>query len=197
MASIAQEESNSISENMRWSIEQHNAKGTPYYHPSYGYRKAGKGSLDWVIDEDQAKVVCCAFDMALERRSYKEIVEKLNEMEAATKTSTATALDQPLQSKEYAKPWNQQRVAYMLKNIAYIGDYLTNRTYTVYTDRRKKACNRGERDQYYLEGHHAPIVSKEQYEQVQDILKDGLLDSHRQPKTRRSLSDNKEKGAEL
>ena len=177
MASIAQEESNSISENMRWSIEQHNAKGTPYYHPSYGYRKAEKGSLDWVIDEQQAKVVRCAFDMALERRSSKEIVDKLNEMEVAAKTATAaTALEQLLQSKKYAKPWNRRRVVYLLKNIAYIGDYLTNRTYIVYTDKRKMVRNKGEHDQYYLEGHHEAIVSKEQFEQVQTILKNGEME---------------------
>ena len=186
MASVAQEESNSISENMRWSIEQHNAKGTPYYHPSYGYRKAGKGSLDWVIDEQQAKVVRCAFDMALERRSYKEIVEKLNEMEVSSTENTSEAAPKP---RKYAKPWNRRRVVYLLKNIAYIGDYLTNRTYIVYTDKRKMVRNKGERDQYYLDGHHEAIISKEQFEKVQMILKNGEMEHSK--RTSRGQQKNK------
>ena len=54
----------------------------------------------------------------------------------------------------------------MLKNIAYKGDYLTNRTYIVYTDKRKMVRNKGKHDQYYLKGHHDAIISKEQFEQV-------------------------------
>ncbi len=189
MASIAQEESNSISENMRWSIEQHNAKGKPYYHPSYGYRKAGKGSLDWVIDEAQAKVVRCAFEMALECRSYSEIVAKMNEMEAAAESPETAS-----KSRKYAKPWNRRRLVYLLKNIAYIGDYLTNRTYIIYTNQRKMVRNKGEHDQYYLEGHHEAIISKGQFERVQDILKNGQLEHskcNRQSKGDRQSKHNK------
>ena len=81
------------------------------------------------------------------------------------------------------RPWKKQRLVFLLKNVAYKGDYLTNRSYVVYTDRRRMIRNKGEHDQYYLEGHHEPIVSAEQFERVQNIMKDGLLDSRRRQDT--------------
>ena len=179
MAAIAQEESNSISGNMRWSIDSHNAKGEPYHRTSYGYKREAKGSPKWIIDDDQAKRVRCAFDMAAAGKGYMEIIDRLNAMEAEELSEPSTKSN--TKSKTGTK-WNYHRLVYLLKNIAYTGDYLTNQQYTLYTDRRINRRNKGERDQYYITEHHSPIVSKEQFELVQQMLANGSLSSRKKNK---------------
>ena len=66
---------------------------------------------------------------------------------------------------------------YMLTHEAYIGDLLTNKSFR--PDIHMQVRNRGERDQYYIEGHHAPIVSREVFERVGLLVRRGLLMSHR------------------
>lgn len=66
---------------------------------------------------------------------------------------------------------------YLLTNVVYIGDCLTNRTYHVYTDKMIVRPNRGERDQYYIEDHHPAIIRREMFERVQQVMQSGLLHS--------------------
>ena len=173
MAAIAQEESNSIAENTRWAINQSNAKGEPTYHPSYGYVRE-KDSRMWQIQLDEAKRVRKAFDMASSGQyTYSEILDALNKIERADCTGAT---------------WSKKRLVYLLTNVVYMGDCLTNRTYSVYTDKRLLVPNRGEREQYYIEDHHPAIVSREQFERVQQVMKSGLLHSHYKRRTEEQLA---------
>ena len=161
MASIAQEESNSISENLRWSMDHSNAKGEPFFRASYGYRKAPR-SRKWIIDEQQARRVRLAFKMATAGSCYREIIGTLNHLE---------------EEEDTGETWTMKRLTYLLKNVSYIGDCITNRCYVVYTDRKHILKNKGQRDQYYIESHHEPLVSKEEFEQVQQLIKHRKLNS--------------------
>lgn len=178
MASIAQEESNSISENLRWSEKQSNAKGEPFFHPSYGYRRQ-EGSRAWEIQSEEAQRVYRAFELAATGEwSYQEILSELNRMEKAEGTGAT---------------WSKKRLIYLLTNVVYMGDCLTNRTYHVYTDKMVIRPNRGERDQYYIEEHHTPIVSREMFQRVQQVMQSGLLHSsykRRTPEQLALLADN-------
>ena len=172
MASIAQEESKSIGENLRWAVSQSNAKGEPFFHPSYGFRRA-ENSRKWVIQPDEARRVRCAFVMAATgESSYREILETLNQIEQEEKTGLV---------------WSKKRLIYLLTNVAYMGDCLTNRTYHVYTDKKIILPNRGERDQYYIEDHHPAIISREMFERVQRVMKSGLLHSYYKRRTPEQL----------
>lgn len=176
MASLAQEESNSIAENMRWSMDRSNARGEPFFRAAYGYTKCGTGRA-WGIDADAARRVRCAFDMAAQGRYYREIIGALDAMECEAGTGVT---------------WSRKRVAYMLRNVSYMGDCLTNRTFTVYTDRRLQLKNCGERDRYYIEGHHAPLVSRALFARVQRVMDSGLLHSghkRRTPEQRALLAE--------
>ena len=58
----------------------------------------------------------------------------------------------------------------MLRNVAYKGDILTNKTIVKdYLDGRA-VKNDGSRGQFYLKNHHPAIISEEQFEIVQEIL---------------------------
>ena len=73
------------------------------------------------------------------------------------------------------RPWSHQRMVYMLTHEVYIGDVLTNKSFK--SDANRQVKNRGERDQYYIEGHHEPTVSKEVFVRVRELVKRGLLNS--------------------
>lgn len=160
-AAIAQEESNSISQNILWANERRNADGKPHFKPSYGYIKA-RGDWEWHVNEAQARRVRLAFQMAEQGDSYCDIRQALNAMEYEEKTNLK---------------WTYERLRYLLTNENYTGDYLTNRRISVRGGKRSMRVNRGERTQYFIEGHHEPLVSRERFETVQEKLCMGALHS--------------------
>lgn len=160
LAALAQEESNSLSQNILWANEQHNASGRPHFKPSYGYRKERRDWI-WQIDEAAARRVCCAFARAAEGVCYREIRRELNAMEAAEHTGLE---------------WTLRRLKYTLTNISYTGDCLTNKNVARGWSRGSRP-NLGEKPQYLIEDHHAPLVSRATFDQVQRNMAAGLLNT--------------------
>ena len=159
-AAIAQEESNSISLNMLWANDRRSSEGKPHFKPSYGYTKA-RGDWEWHINEAQARRVRLAFEMAAEGRCYSDIRDALNAMERKESTE---------------EKWTYDRLRYLLSNENYTGDYLTNRHISVKNGRSVRE-NRGERAQYFIEGHHEPLVSRALFDEVKKKLRTGALNS--------------------
>jgi len=67
----------------------------------------------------------------------------------------------------------------MLTNERYAGDVLSRKTCTLDFRTHKTVVNRGHKPQYYIEDHHEGIVSKEDYERVQEILGDNKSEFNR------------------
>lgn len=105
---VAQEESNSIGQNMKWSIESRHANGIPTGKVTYGYRRENN---TWRIEESEARRVRYAFDQAAHGASYQTIREGLDLMEKQEQTGVS-----------WSK--NRNRVPILLKTIAYTGDYI-------------------------------------------------------------------------
>ena len=169
LASLAQEESNSMSQAIRWAYEKSAENGSPFRRTCYGYRKKvinGKKTRDWVIYEPEAKHVRLAFDMAAKGRPYLEILKALNSMEELS---------------ESPQRWSRPRLRYLLQNEAYKGDLLTHKTLVVDYLTKKQVHNHGEYDQVYIEEHHEAIVSPKQFELVKQRIKSGALRSGRKP----------------
>lgn len=96
---------------------------------------------------------------------YPRILERLNAMEEQEATG---------------KIWNQTPLVNLLKNVAYIGDYLSNKECEIETEKGIKRCkNRGHADQYYIEEHHEPLISRELFDGVRALLERHLLFSNR------------------
>lgn len=169
LAVIAQEESVSLGQNMRWARERRNAAGDPFHKPPYGY-KQNKETKRWYIRENEAKRVRFAFQSASHGACYQEILKGLNAMEQEDGTGVV---------------WGNTRLSYMLTNEAYIGDVLTNKTYC--PNRNSQIINRGERDQYYIEGHHEPIIDRETFDRVQTLVKRKLLWTRRKTFTQEDM----------
>ena len=148
---IAQEESRSFGENVRIGVDIRNSSGHPTGNPPYGYRRINKNA-DWAIVEEEAKRVRIAFRMAAQIYNAEEICEVLNKAESAANTGIV---------------WTPQRVYRVLANVAYKGDVITGKTFTINGKQRR---NHGERPSYYLEGHHDPIVTRELFDRVRTIM---------------------------
>ena len=159
LAALAQEESHSISQNMIRSYEQHVSEGRPCGRIAYGYARAEDGM--WQIKQDEAQRVRTAFRMAAEGRSYPEILTALNSIERQEGSGVI---------------WLQKRVKYLLRNVAYQGDYYSHAT--VCLTPGHQVVNRGYRDRYYIEEHHEPLVSRAMFARVQRMIEGGLLISY-------------------
>ena len=163
-ASMAQSESCSHSENVRWAKQRRAEMGDPIRITPYGYRskkKAGAGFRDWIIKEDEAETIRYIFSLAYQGYATTEIQRKLNE--------SGLLAD--------GRKWSLERIRTALNNEAYRGDILTNKS--VVLDYLSKKCitNRGQVEQYYIEQHHEPIVSPDIFDTVHEYFKHGFLNS--------------------
>ena len=146
-AAFAQKESESISGNMRWSYQRRMESGT--FLPSsmaYGYKIVDKKIK---IDPDAALVVCRIFQWYLDGISKELIAKRLNKEDIHTNQN---------------KIWQYGSVHYILTNEKYIGDSLWQKSYTTDTFPVTRCKNNGEREKYYAEGTHPPIIAKETFQ---------------------------------
>ena len=174
LAILAQEESESIGSNMRWSIQRRHSTGIPTGKVTYGYRRIDAAG-HWRIEPPEARRVRLAFDLAAEGRCYQEIRQALDRLENLEGTNISWSQ-------------NRNRVPLLLKNISYTGDYITDGYYTALSRNglRYSRKNRGERPRFFLNGHHVPLVSPAQFQRVQLLMKLGLLHSGRRKLSKRA-----------
>ena len=156
MASIAQEESRSISENCKWGQRRRFAEGkfSVPYKRFLGYDRGENGEL--VINEKQAAIVRRIYDMFLQGRTTYAIAKALTEDKIPTPGGKEV--------------WSKNVIKSILTNEKYKGDALLQKVYTVdYLTKRKKK-NTGEITQYYAEGSHEAIIPPHIFDEVQEIF---------------------------
>ena len=165
LATIAQEESNSISQNINWSRQKHVEKGQPWDVARYGYVSVGKEHR-WEVVDHEAEAVRQAFYMAGMCHTYGEIAEELTRMEAEDGNG---------------RVWNKTPVVNLLRSETYIGNYLSNKECSIVDENGivKRTKNKGYVDQILIENHHPALVSKELYSVVQELLDHQTLGGHR------------------
>ena len=149
----AQQESESISGNMRWSYKKRMESGEfNCCNPAYGYILKD-GQL--MINEPQAAIIRRIFDLYLS---------------GVGKQSIANILNDEGVSRRYGKDkWYESTVHYILNNERYMGDALLQKSYTTETLPFKRKMNHGELPKYYVENSNPPIVSREIYQGVQTL----------------------------
>ena len=152
LSAFAQEESRNISERVKRGRRMRAKNGEAGWNPVYGYRK--EGDVPFVIAEEEASIVRRVFDEYEKGKSTHAITNELN-------LENASSCEE--------KKWNQPTIQRMLMNERYAGDVLTNKSFSENYLTHKRARNRGEVDQFLLEGHHEGIVTKEQFQRVSKI----------------------------
>jgi len=153
LASFAQEESRSVSENIKWRIRKGFKEGELVnFRFMYGYR-VEKGKIE--INEDEAKVIRMIFNEYINGLGCTKIAKKLREMGV---------------EKIKGGKWNSERVVEILKNEKYTGNAMLQKKYV--KDHLTKALvrNKGELSRYYAEETHPAIIDLETFQKAQEIL---------------------------
>ncbi len=157
MASLAEEESRSISQNVtvgkRWAMQD--GKVSFAYKSFLGYKKEN-GKI--VIDEEQAKLVRRIYALfLLKGKTCSSIAEMLRKEGVLTPSGRGTN-------------WTTNTVKSILTNEKYKGDALLQKTFCVDFLEHKFKKNEGEVPQYYVENSHPAIIDKDTWQMVQTEL---------------------------
>ncbi len=153
-SAIAQEESKAISQNQRLSIAKRMEDGEYVdSNAPYGFRLVNK---ELSVYDPEAEIVRTIFRLYLNGFSTTELARELNSRKIPTKTGKGT--------------WRSAKVAYILSNERYIGDCRYQKTFRDTTVPFKQFTNRGQEDQFYAQGTHAPLIDRETFSKVQELL---------------------------
>ena len=155
MASLAQQESQSLSQNVKLGIQYRYQQGEVQINHNrfLGYTKENKRL---VIVQEEAEVV---------KRIYREYIEGASLLQIARSLEA----DGILTAANKAK-WRPETLKKILQNEKYIGDALLQKTYTIDFLSKKRVVNNGIVPQYYVENSHEPIIPREIFMQVQEEL---------------------------
>ena len=157
----AQQESEAISGNLRWSIQKRMQSGEYIgSYPAYGYRWEN-GSL--AVNEDEAKVVRRIFELYMGGAGVQSVADILTTNAVPRRTGKTV--------------WHARTVAYILGNERYIGDALLQKTYCTETFPHWLKTNKGEKPMYYVENRHPPIISREMFTAVAERLKANRIEN--------------------
>ena len=72
--------------------------------------------------------------------------------------------------KGITRKWSDNAIRNILKHEAYVGDLLTAKTYRVDYLTKSSKVNKGEKEQHYIRNHHVGIISREDFDRVQQIF---------------------------
>lgn len=156
MSSLAQEESRSISENVRWGQQRSMQEGKVVmaYKHFLGYRKGENGRPEIVPEE--AEIVREIYRMFLEGVTIRNIARHLTGRQIPTPAGKAV--------------WSVSTVKSILSNEKYKGDSMRQKTYTVDYLSKTVRKNNGEQKQYYIRNSHPAIIDADTFELVQQEL---------------------------
>lgn len=168
LASYAQEESRSVSENCKWRIRNQFKQGEPTWFKTYGYRMCN-GRLE--IHEPEARVVRYIFRLYLLGNGMEAIINHLQQLGVRAPEGNI---------------WYKNTVAYILTNERYVGDLLLQKTFIEDHLTKRRRVNTGEVPQYFVEGTHEAIIDLATFMEVQKLLAKNRVRFHpnRQERTR-------------
>ena len=156
MVSLAQQESQSLSQNIKLGLQYRYQQGKVQVNHSrfLGYTKDAEGNL--IIDPEQAEIVKRIYREYLEGYSMDRIKAGLERDGIPTGAGKTT--------------WHTSTINKILRNEKYIGDALLQKTYTTDFLNKTRVKNNGIVPQYYVEWNHEPIIPKNIFLKVQDEL---------------------------
>lgn len=153
LASFAQEESRSISENCKWGIRKRFQSGEIGVANKHilGYRY-DEELRKYVIIPEEAEAVRWMFQMYIDGVSLRLIAENMNQ--AGIRTTLGNE-------------FQEASVRQLIFNEVYAGDILRQKCYMADPITKTKVKNCGELPQYYMADCHEAIIDRETYAKVQ------------------------------
>ncbi len=156
MASLAQQESQSLSQNVKMGLQYRYQQGEIQVNCKWflGYTKDENKKL--VIVPEEAEII---------KRIYREYLEGASML----KIKRGLEADGILNGAGREK-WHTSNINQILRNEKYIGDALLQKTYTVDFLTKRRVKNNGLMPQYYVENSHEAIIPREIFMQVQEEM---------------------------
>lgn len=149
LASQAQEESLSCSENCKWRIRKGFEQGQPNTCTMLGYRLVDE---EITIVPDEAEIVKQVFTLYLAGCGIQGIANTLNEKGVKV---------------EKIPFWHPNTIRKILQNEKYVGDLILQKTLITDHITKRKIKNNGQLPQYVISDDHEPIISREVFDAVQ------------------------------
>lgn len=154
LASFAQEESRSVSENQKWRIRHAFEKGELMnWRFMFGYTIT-RGKIE--INPEEAEIVREIFRRVIQGESFNAICSDLNERGI-----------RGIRDGE----WSGAHLREFLNNEKYTGNAMLQKCFRNNHLEKKELRNNGELPKYYATETHPAIISQEDYDAVQTILR--------------------------
>lgn len=154
LASYAQEESLSASENQKWRVKRNFEEGIPWRFFMLGYRREN-GRL--AVIPEEAEIVRSIFDDYLSGKGFTAITKRLNESGSTTQSGGV---------------FHKSAVERILRNYAYTGNLLLQTKFRENHLTKVTRKNQGELPRYHAANTHEAIISQETFDAVQaEILR--------------------------
>jgi site-specific DNA recombinase len=158
LSSVAQQESETISSHVKLGLKMKSERGELVgFNNCYGYRYDSKTNKMEIIEEE-AEIVKFIFQTYISGHGSDYIAKMLTKMNIKTTKTMSTQ-------------WSPGTVLGIIKNEKYVGDVIQGKTYTIDPISHKRQRNFGEADQYYIKDHHESIISREDWDKVQSMMK--------------------------
>ena len=132
LASYAQEESRSASENQKWRVKRNFEQGKPWCSVMLGYCYCDD---KYIIVPEEAEVVKRIFEYYLSGLGYDGIAKRLNEEGCPTYGSN---------------PWYHSTITKILRNYTYTGNLFLQKFYRENHITKRTLVNNGELTRYHV-----------------------------------------------
>ena len=149
LASYAQEESLSASENQKWRVRQNFENGQPWRGFMLGYRyKDGQ----YIVVPEEAEIVRSIYADFLDGKGVTAIMKRLNKEGILTQQGFT---------------WHKSAITRVLKNYTYTGNLLLQTKFRENHLTKRTLVNHGQLPQYHASDTHEPIIDIGTYNSVQ------------------------------
>ena len=149
LASYAQEESRSASENQKWRVRQNFENGQPWRGFMLGYRyKDGQ----YIVVPEEAEIVRSIYADFLGGKGVTAIMKRLNKKGILTQQGFT---------------WHKSAITRVLKNYTYTGNLLLQTKFRENHLTKRTLVNHGQLPQYHATDTHEPIIDIGTYNSVQ------------------------------
>ena len=153
LASYAQEESRSVSENCKWRIRRQFENGElANLRFMFGYNIT-KDKIE--VDPGEAEIVKMIFKDYISGMGGTKIAKKLKDMGVV---------------KPRNGEWRSERVIEIIRNEKYTGNALLQKKYVEDHLTKRLVRNKGKINKYYAEDTHPAIIDEDTFEKAQQIL---------------------------
>ena len=155
LSALAEMESQQKSEAIKAGIRWRMAEGIYKFavHNTLGYYRDHFGRM--VIEPTEAKLVEYIYDSFIDGASVSDIADALTK--------------QGIKSPMGKECWLPSTIKHILQNEKYCGDALMQKTYTK-DFRTHKAVKNTDLNMYFKENHHAAIIERKKWKEVQTLL---------------------------